>query len=34
LRALAPAERTLFGIYRNRAQPAGRLRDGTTISLY
>lgn len=34
LRALAPAERSLFGVRRLRAQPAGRLRDGTTISLY
>jgi hypothetical protein len=34
LRALTPAERLVFGIRQRRAQPAGRLRDGTTISLY
>lgn len=32
--ALAPAERWVFGIRRRRAQPAGWLHDGTTISLY
>jgi len=34
LRSLAPAEHTLFGWPRRCAQPCGRLRDGTTISLY
>jgi hypothetical protein len=34
LATLAPSERLLFGIRRRAAQPSGRLRDGTTISLY
>jgi hypothetical protein len=34
LHALAPADRWLFGMRACRSQPAGRLRDGTTISLY
>lgn len=34
LRSLAPAERWLLGVRSARVQPAGRLRDGTTISLY
>jgi hypothetical protein len=34
LRSLPPLERRLFGIERRAAQPAGRLRDGTTIAFY
>jgi hypothetical protein len=34
LARLAPFERSVFGIRRRAAQPTGRLRDGTTISLY
>ena len=34
VRLLAPDERRLFGVALRRAQPAGRLRDGTTIALY
>jgi hypothetical protein len=34
LRCLAPSERAIFGFERRAAQPSGRLRDGTTISLY
>jgi hypothetical protein len=34
LASLAPWERSLLGIRRRAAQPSGRLRDGTTISLY
>jgi hypothetical protein len=34
LATLAPSERRVFGILRRAAQPSGRLRDGTTISLY
>jgi hypothetical protein len=34
LATLAPSERSLLGIRRRAAQPSGRLRDGTTISLY
>jgi hypothetical protein len=34
LRCLAPAERTVCGIKRRCVQPAGRLVDGTTVSLY
>jgi hypothetical protein len=34
LKALVPAERWLFGVRIRRSQPAGRLRDGTTITLY
>jgi hypothetical protein len=34
LALLPPSERALFGVRRSAAQPSGRLRDGTTISLY
>lgn len=34
LRALAPAERVVFGFERRHEQPCGALGDGTTISLY
>lgn len=34
LRTLLPERRRLFGIEQGRRQPAGRLSDGTTISLY
>lgn len=34
LRTLLPERRQLFGIEQRRRQPAGRLSDGTTISLY
>lgn len=34
LARLAPWERSLWGIRRRAAQPSGRFRDGTTISLY
>ena len=34
LASLAPWEQSLLGIRRRRAQPSGRLPDGTTISLY
>ena len=34
LRSLAPEVRWLCGIEQRRAQPAGRLADGTTIALY
>jgi hypothetical protein len=34
LASLAPHERSVFGIRRHKAQPSGRLSDGTTISLY
>jgi hypothetical protein len=34
LASLAPHERSVFGIRRRKAQPSGRLSDGTTISLY
>lgn len=34
LRSLVPHERRLWGVMQRRAQPAGRLRDGTTIALY
>ncbi|HEY3395601.1 MAG TPA: hypothetical protein VGK58_23065, partial [Lacipirellulaceae bacterium] len=34
LACLAPHERSTFGIRRRKAQPSGRLSDGTTISLY
>jgi hypothetical protein len=34
LASRAPVERSLFGIHRRRAQPSGRMPDGTTISLY
>lgn len=31
---LAPSERRLVGVLQRRKQPAGTLRDGTTLSLY
>jgi len=34
LRLLPPEERWLLGLRQRRVQPSGRLRDGTTISLY
>lgn len=34
LKSRAPALRTIFGIEQRRAQPSGRLRDGTTIAVY
>jgi hypothetical protein len=34
LRLLAPDRRWLFGWEQRRAQPAGRLPDGTTVALY
>ena len=34
LRLLVPEERQIFGRTQRREQPAGRLRDGTTIALY
>ena len=34
LRLLAPDRRWLFGWEQRLAQPAGRLRDGTTVALY
>ncbi len=34
LRLLAPEQRWFFGWERRRVQPAGRLPDGTTLSLY
>jgi hypothetical protein len=34
LAILPPSERKLFGVRRRALQPSGRLRDGTTISLY
>jgi hypothetical protein len=34
LRTRCPHERSLFGIDQHRAQPAARLRDGTTIAFY
>jgi hypothetical protein len=34
LASRAPWERSLWGIRRRAAQPSGRLRDGSTISLY
>lgn len=34
LMSLAPHERSVLGVCRHCAQPSGRLRDGTTISLY
>jgi hypothetical protein len=34
LRLLVPERRWLFGWEQRRAQPAGRLPDGTTVSLY
>lgn len=34
LRTRLPEQHWLLGIERRRAQPSGRLRDGTTISLY
>jgi hypothetical protein len=34
LASLAPWEHTRFGFRRRAVQPSGRLRDGTTISLY
>jgi hypothetical protein len=34
LRRLRPLERTLWGREQRQPQPAGRLPDGTTISLY
>lgn len=34
LRMLRPDEYTLFGLRRGRAQPSGRLADGTTISMF
>jgi hypothetical protein len=34
LHLLAPHERWIFGVRQRAAQPSGRLRDGTTISLY
>lgn len=34
LRRLRPLERRLWGIVQQQPQPAARLRDGTTISLY
>jgi hypothetical protein len=34
LRCLAPSERSIFGWRQQCAQPCGRLKDGTTISLY
>jgi hypothetical protein len=34
LRSLVPHERRLWGVMQRRAQPAGALRDGTTIAFY
>jgi hypothetical protein len=34
LHLLAPHERSIFGLRQRAAQPSGRMRDGTTISLY
>lgn len=34
LASLTPSERTILGIRRRRLQPSGRLKDGTTVSLY
>ena len=34
LRLLVPEERQIFGYTQRREQPAGQLRDGTTIALY
>jgi hypothetical protein len=34
LRSLPPHERVIFGRLQQSAQPAGRLRDGTTIAYY
>ena len=34
LAGLAPREYSFFGIARRAEQPSGRLRDGTTLSLY
>jgi hypothetical protein len=34
LRSCAPHERSLFGVMRRAAQPAGRLPDGSLISIY
>jgi hypothetical protein len=34
LQSRAPRQRWLFGLEQRRAQPCGRLRDGTTVSLY
>ena len=34
LRLLAPEQRWFFGIERRRAQPAGRLPDGSTVAIY
>jgi hypothetical protein len=34
LRTRCPHERNLFGINQRRAQPAARLRDGTTVAFY
>ena len=34
LRSLCPFERRVFGFEQRQTQPAGRLKDGSTISLY